>query len=147
MNRAEDQARWLIKQSASIDEAFDKGPQVGRTGPRPRQRQRLRVLVSHDGDDSSHQGGEVMTTITIDVHEALAGPYVYAATDENYDGAPDSSNRNQIGYGNSKAEAAQALLDILKEEREERDDEYLMLWQIDEGRETSKYTYRVLKKG
>ena len=40
----------------------------------------------------------------------------WSAIDDNtYDGAPDSSTRNQIGYGATEAEAIADLLGILRE--------------------------------
>lgn len=43
--------------------------------------------------------------------------YDWSATDwDSYDGAPDSGNRNQIGYGATEAEAIADLLSILEED-------------------------------
>lgn len=36
-----------------------------------------------------------------------------AVDDDTYDGAPDSGNRDQIGYGSTEAEAIADLLNIL----------------------------------
>jgi hypothetical protein len=38
-----------------------------------------------------------------------------AVDDDTYDGAPDSGNRNQIGYGATEQEAIDDLLSILAE--------------------------------
>lgn len=44
----------------------------------------------------------------------------WAAVDEDtYDGAPDSGNRNQIGYGASEAEAIADLMILLEENKDE----------------------------
>jgi hypothetical protein len=42
--------------------------------------------------------------------------YDYAATFDNYDGAPDSSNRNMIGYGATREEAIAELLRLDEED-------------------------------
>lgn len=42
----------------------------------------------------------------------------WSATDaDTYDGAPDSGNRNQVGYGATEAEAIADLLAIIEEGR------------------------------
>ena len=42
----------------------------------------------------------------------------WSATEDNYDGAEDSSNRYQIGYGRTEQEAIDDLLDQLNDDNE-----------------------------
>jgi hypothetical protein len=39
----------------------------------------------------------------------------WSAVTDDYDGAPDSSNRNQIGYGRTEQEAIDDLLERIEE--------------------------------
>lgn len=41
-----------------------------------------------------------------------------AIDDDSYDGAPDSSTRNEIGYGITQYDAIKELIEILKEKED-----------------------------
>jgi hypothetical protein len=45
-----------------------------------------------------------------------------AVDDDTYDGAEDSSHRNMIGYGATRAEAIADLMRLIQEDREYRED-------------------------
>lgn len=49
-----------------------------------------------------------------------------AVDDETYDGAPDSGNRNQVGYGKTEAEAVADLMAFM--DLELRSERYALFW-------------------